>query len=168
MDMDLAKAMVLVVPLAFGFGFVTFGSYSHVAQTEAVEAAEPVDVVVLDKEVDRVRRSGSDSGSRYRYVPQVEYQYEVDGESYVDDTVYPAGITRRHSTRSAAEAEIERFHPGEVAVGFVDPDDPETSYLVDVDADSIRTRTIVMSVVGLPMLLWGLVLNFRWAARVED
>ncbi len=158
--------MILVIPLALGMGFVAGGSHTYVAQTEAVESAEPIEVEVLDTEIERERRS-SDSGPRYRYTPVVEYRYEIDGETYVDDTVYPAGISESQNSRSAAEEEISRFEPEETAMGFADPDNPETSYLIDMSVDEITTRSTVFVGIGALVLLGALYVNFRWAARIE-
>ena len=158
--------MLLGIPLLFGFVFVAGGTHTYVAQTDAIEAAEPIEVEVLDTEIERERRS-SDSGSRYKYTPVVEYRYMVDGETYTDDTVYPAGISQSQSSRSAAEREISEYVPGETAAGFADPDNPENSYLIDMSPREVAFRSSIFAVVGSLALLVGLVLNFRWAARID-
>jgi len=89
--MPLGRVMILGIPLVLGFGFLAAGTHTYVEQTDAIEAAEPVEVEVLDTEIERERRS-SDSGSRYKYTPVVEYRYEIDGETYTSDT----GLSRRY------------------------------------------------------------------------
>ena len=158
--------MLLGIPLLFGFVFVAGGTHTYVAQTDAIEAAEPIEVEVLDTEIERERRS-SDSGSRYKYTPVVEYRYEIDGETYTDDTVYPAGISQSQNSRSAAEREISDFEPGETAMGFAAPDDPEVSYLIDMSPREVALRSSIFAVIGSIIFFVGIVINFRWAARID-
>jgi len=164
--MPLGRVMILGIPLVLGFGFLAAGTHTYVEQTDAIEAAEPVEVEVLDTEIERERRS-SDSGSRYKYTPVVEYRYEIDGETYTSDTVYPGGISQSESSRSAAEDEISDFVPGETAAGYAAPDSPEVSYLIDMSPREIAFRSSIFGVVGSVIFLAGLIANLRWAARVD-
>jgi hypothetical protein len=72
-------------------------------------------------------RSGSEGGST-SYVPQLRYEYEVDGDSYVSSRI-AAGSGPSFSSRSGAEDWLEEFPDGGEVTVHYKPSRPDRSVL---------------------------------------
>lgn len=116
-----AAAVVIVLSL-IALGYL---AYDYHEQTTLIDEAEEVEATVVDvgiEEIDERR------GTSYR--PDVEYGYEYDGSRYTSDNVFPPGIFVRdyHSRQEASEI-TSLYEEGENTTAYVDPSNPETSFL---------------------------------------
>lgn len=76
-----------------------------------------------------ISSEGGGEDAEVKYVPELQYEYEVDNERYVNSR-YGFGTTPTFSERSAARSWTEERYPedGQVAVHY-DPDRPDRSVL---------------------------------------
>ncbi|MGM0591237.1 MAG: DUF3592 domain-containing protein [Halobacteriota archaeon] len=121
------KLVTSVLITVLGIGLVLVGGYTIYETHEATSSAEEVDAVVVDSHVDDIRNREDEDN---RYVPEVTYEYEYDGEEHTSDNVYPGwhepGITEEEARLIVADHE-----EGETVTAYVNPDDPADSYLLE-------------------------------------
>lgn len=109
------------------------------------DAFEPVEAQVLGSEL-RVN-----SGESTSYIPEIEYEFTVAGETYTSDSVYP-GTDFNIKNRDFAESLVDRYSEGEVVEAYYDPEDPTDAFL---ENESVATRSIVFAIISVPFVLVG-------------
>ena len=117
-----------------------------------------VDATVVDSAVHEPATGGPEA------VPNVEYEYAVDGETYTSRSIWP---TRSRSPdrvdRQVARRIVEDYPVDAEVIARYDPADPETVYLIDqFDRTGERVELVVGSALvvgflGLVVLLVGIV-----------
>ncbi|ELZ13705.1 hypothetical protein C479_02631 [Halovivax asiaticus JCM 14624] len=124
-----------VVPVVFGFLLIVAGAALFVSEQRASGSAEPVDATVLTSEVyDAEPGDAPNDKTDDEYRPLVEYEYAYEGETYTSEDLCPGtgeGCVPEGNTPDAAEAFLEDYSEGETVTAYVQPDDPDISYLVD-------------------------------------
>lgn len=128
----------ILVFLAIGGGLVYGGLYLQ-GQMPSGEATEATDATVLES--DFTQRG---SGSEREFKIRVTYEYEVDGETYRSSNVKAGEASYTVDTRqSARELLDEQWADGATIEAQVDPDDPETAYLVGYRRGDRLERTLI-------------------------
>jgi len=134
-------AIVALVGVAF-FGFSAFNIATH---QMAVSNTEQVEGVVLDNGVTRL--PGGDQPDSY--MPYVEYRYEVGGETYVNNNVYPGFGGKSMSFRSDAREFLEGYQVNETVTVYVKGNDPQSSFLVKT---GLSFGMVLFMLIGLGLL----------------
>ena len=121
-----------VLLIAIGVLFAGLGGSLYLDQQAAIENSVPIEGTVLTSEVEIDRPSDPDDPTSY--YPVVTYRYEYDGQSYTNDNVFPG--TGRQSTSESRAAEIVReYADGETVTVYVDPAEPQRSFLLKESAE---------------------------------
>lgn len=146
----------LVFPGLFaviGLFLVYTGAERILTQRRALERYVPVEATVEDTDMSIRGREGPSQ----TYKPEITYEYEYDGESYRSKTVYPGG---NYDSRDEVGVRrlVDNHNVGDTVEAFVDPDDPENSYLVEGE---LRTARLF---VGAGILLVVVALGLVWYA----
>ena len=128
--------------LLFGIGFSLFAVVTFFTGVES-EGWPAVDGSMVVSEVD-IRRESRSGGlpDKKTYVPRVEYEYVVEGESYRGHRFEL--VERGRQDRSSVERDLRGFEVGETVPVRFDPGNPAASVL----------RVGVPSAMGV-MLLFG-------------
>lgn len=102
-----------------------------------------------------ISSDGGGDDSEVKYVPELQYEYEVESDTYVSSR-YGFGTTPTFNERSAARSWIEERYPegGEVTVHY-DPDRPDRSVL-----EPGAGRSLMAVVVGLAFTGVGIFMLF--------
>lgn len=119
----------LVFPTLFvlvGGYLAATGGQRIVVQRRAVESYEPVDATVEDSDFEARGREGPSQ----TFKPEITYEYEYDGKTYTSDTVFPGGNYDSRDEESVRRL-VDNHNVGDDVTVYVDPDDPESSYLVE-------------------------------------
>jgi hypothetical protein len=143
-------AIAAVVGVAF-FGFSAFNIATH---QMAVSNTEQVEGVVLDNGVTRL--PGGDQPDSY--MPYVEYRYEVDGETYVNNNVYPGFGGKSMSLRSDAREFLEGYQVNETVTVYVKENNPQSSFLVKT---GLSFGMVIFMLIGLGLLFFAARSVFR-------
>lgn len=96
------------------------------------------------------REAGRDARNLpgWHYVPTVRYHYEFNGKSYESDVV--CSRTTPITSKSVADAFMQKYGPGASAECHVDPDDPDIAMLELPNRDgSMRTAKFGGLAIGL-------------------
>lgn len=146
-----------LVILAIGFAAVSFSWVGFASSTAEISGAEEIQVTVIDTGVTE-QGTGTNSG----YIPQVKYTYEINGETYESENVYPGIGDRKFADREGARAVASSYGNGSTARGYVDPDNPEQAFLEKPS----MTRQLFDQVGYVVGVLVGLVLSVAggWGA----
>lgn len=135
-----------------GIGMAVYGK-ATLGDAKASENWPSVTGQVIYTDVDRVHRmsgSSSSSGSEYRYVPEVQYEYQVEGARYEGDRI-AFGSTRERS-RFRAQDVVDRYPIASDVNVHYDPSNPSNSVL-EPGADLVLS---IMPWGGLLFLLAGI------------
>lgn len=94
--------------------------------------------------------------NKYGDEPQIEYDYQVDGETYTNDTLWPsetAPMKRRltKQNQTFATSVVEPYEPGDQITVYYDADAPENAFLFN-ERDLIRP--VLFVVFGLVPIVW--------------
>ena len=143
-------AIVALVGLAF-FGFSAFNIATH---QMAVSNTEQVEGVVLDNGVTRLP-GGEQPDS---YIPWVEYRYEVDDETYVNNNVYPGFGGKSMSFRSDAREFLEGYQVNETVTVYVKSNAPQNSFLVKT---GLPIGMVLFMLIGLGIICFAVLSVFR-------
>lgn len=76
---------------------------------------------------DLTASTGTQGGGKH-YVPEIEYEYTVEGTTYTSDSVYP-GTDFDIQAKSVADSLMEAYPAGSVVEAYYDPDDPTSAFL---------------------------------------
>ena len=127
------KGLGILAVLLFLTLFAFFFTVPVIDHNSSVQHNEPAAGTVLETDVDvRV-----DDGDR-EYRPVVTYEYTVDGETYLEDNVYPGRFDRWHDSESTARDVVDRYvegsdrkTSGEGVTAYYNPDEPGEAYLTN-------------------------------------
>jgi len=139
-----ARPRRLVVPtlLALVGIYIAFtGAQRILAQRRAVKSFEPVDATVESSDFQARGRQGPSQ----TYKPEITYEYEYEGETYRSETVFPGG---NYDSRDEVGVRrlVDEHNVGDRVTAYVDPADPETSYLVEGE---LRTAWLFVAAGGV-------------------
>lgn len=113
---------------------------------------EPVTARV--READLETDSNRTGGTTTTYVPTITYEYTVDGETYVNDNLYPGPATAGSNSEDEQRSLLDEYPEGETVQAYYDPTDPADSFL----EDESRTRQATgLGVLGGLLLAFGVV-----------
>jgi hypothetical protein len=153
----------MVVQRLFGLvavgvgGLFVYNAAQTFQATERRQEYEPIEARILESEVETdVSPSAEDpSENMTRYLPNIEYEYTVGGETHVNDNVYPGPTTSGSHTEEETQELVDRYPAGETVEAFYDPDDPAASFL---ENESQNRQAISLGILGAAGLIFGLVL----------
>lgn len=126
-----------------GIGMAIYAK-ATLGDAKASESWPGVTGQVIYTDVDRVHKMSSTSGSNsseYRYVPEVQYEYQVEGVTYEGDRIQ-FGSSRERS-RFRAQDVVDRYPITSEVTVYYDPANPSKSVL-EPGAD-----------LGLTLMPWG-------------
>ncbi len=110
---------------------------------------EPVRARILSSDL---RKSTGGRSGGVKWVPEIEYEFTVDGETYTSDSVWPGGDLAG-TDEDHRQAIVDRYPEGEVVEAFYDPRDPSVSFL---ENESRGVASILLIVFGVGFVLAGL------------
>lgn len=113
-----------IIFAAAGLLFVGFGSYMAHSQRVKLRTYVPVEATILDKRIE----SSTDSDGDTTYKPVIDFRYVVNNREYQSDQVTP--LTVSSSSRSQAQAMLDRFQVRQSTTAYHDPADASEAYLV--------------------------------------
>jgi hypothetical protein len=116
-----------VLLIAIGVAFAGIGGYLYTDQQAAIENSVPIEGTVVASGVDVDRPSDPDDA--VSYYPEITYRYEYEGQSYTNDNVFP-GSGRQSTSESRASSIAAEYAEGETVTVYVDPSEPQRSFLV--------------------------------------
>lgn len=143
--MSLGQWAAAVVTIGTGvflgyMGMVTFRA------SERGQAYEPVEATIRNSRLERDENT---------YRPDIEYEYTVGGETFVNDDLYP-GYGYWGSNKKDKHQEIVNKYPeGAVVEAYYDPKDPSTSVLIN---KSMKRRAIGMMAASGLVVVFGFVI----------
>lgn len=128
------KRLILIVwILIFTVPAILGGTLVRV-QRERIASYRPVSATILGQEIEeRTKRSFRDDRVRRvrTYRPVVRYRYEVAGEDYTADEVYPITVgLGGFGAKGVMQRIAEEFQRGEKVTAYVDPADPSRAFLL--------------------------------------
>lgn len=123
--MPLVPLLVGVVFLLAGLGAFGYLGISVSRQHNRLSHAIEVDGTIESDSIEVNRVSGGDTDTKYEV--DLQYGYEVNGDSYRASTLYPGNDKLPSRERAAAVA--AEYSPGQQVTTYVLEDDPDTAYL---------------------------------------
>lgn len=117
--MWLSISLMLVLP----FGFFLSGLASAQRQHRIIQTCQPVQAKILTSHV----TSYKESRGGVHFVPEVKYQYEVEGKACQSERLMPLYGS---GTEEWAQSVVARFPAGESCTAFYDPQDPGQAILL--------------------------------------
>jgi hypothetical protein len=99
-------------------------------------------------------RQSSSGGNKWRYIPRLEYRYEIDGAEFTNDNIQFVSVSWEFKDRFKAERVTKPYPVGRKIDVFYDPEDPEESVLQKGSVGGAPWGYIIGSV----MLVLGVVL----------
>ena len=116
--------------IVIGVGFIgwSFHMRGVAAASEAWPAA-PGEITASEV-THSVKQSSSSSGNNWRYIPRVEYRYELDGAEYSNDNIQFVSVSWEFNERFKAERVTKPYPVGKAVDVFYDPTDPGNSVLL--------------------------------------
>lgn len=161
-------SVFLVVAIVGGFGAVLVGGglwvlfkqhwqiMTYTSTSGEIVRADvgPVDPPWYAPSSVDARRAGTEN--KYGDEPQIEYEYQVDGESYTNETLWPsdmAPMTKRltKQNQNFAGSVVAPYESGDEITVHYDPDEPENAFLFD-ERDLLRP--VLFVVFGLIPISW--------------
>jgi len=142
--------------LVFGVGVGGLGGwlvYSAVGEYRTSgrrEEFEPVEARVVHSELEGGRSIGDQTG--VSWMPDIEYEYTVEGERYRSDSVWP-GRDMTGTDKQKRQAVVDSYPEGEVVEAYYDPENPSVAFLED---EAQVVKSVVLGIFGVVFLLWGL------------
>jgi len=127
MDTKSVGAVVLLVIGGLFMGGI--GGGTAFAHNGAVQENVEITGIVQDTGVDKKVTTDSEGNREVKYRPIVTYEYEVDGETYEQDNVFPGSFTRWQGSRSWAEGVAGDYQQGEEIAVFYNPRDNSHAYI---------------------------------------
>lgn len=128
----------IAVFLAIGAGLAYGGLHLQNAMPSDADV-EPIEATVTDADYTQ-RGRGSDRS----FVIDVTYEYEVDGETYTSSNIKAGAEGYTVSNQQSAQTLLEeQWQVGTTIEAMVNPDAPETAYLVGYKSGDRLERTLV-------------------------
>jgi hypothetical protein len=124
MDKKGVGVVLIVVFLAIFGGIGFLPTLQHNID---VQENEPVTATIVDTDID-VRTNDDDEKE---YSPVITYEYEVNGQTYRNDNVYPGGFTRWHDSRGEAQSVVDEHPVGSETTVHYRPGNPGKAYLTN-------------------------------------
>ena len=160
------KVMIGLLIVVFLMGTAgLWAGYSRWSLGSASMSWESVEGKVTSSTVNRSGRARTNSSSGGTdYYAKISYQFMVDGKSFTGDQVRfddPPGGSGEGGRREAEEF-VERFSAGSSTTIYYDPDNPESSVLIQG-----TTGTGVWIPGGLGILAWAFGLWLLSAMRKQ-
>lgn len=128
LQVPLHRLLVPGVIAVVGVYLAYAGGERVVTQKRAVRRFVAVDAMVKSSKVGTRGPEGKDR----LYYPVIRYTYSYDGEEYESETVFPGG-NYDTSDRERVKGVLDSYPINESATAYVDPEDPERSYLTEGD-----------------------------------
>lgn len=152
-------AQIIVFLIFGGFGFVMLyvGVTQFLRQRRLLQRAQPVSVTIIKSEVFSSTSSDTDSrlgrdNSTMTHRPDVRFRYEVAGQSYESDLLYPNIIAVTYASRESAAEALAPFLVNMKVSAFVDPSMPDKAFLI-AQAGAGPAVFMVIGII-LPPLAW--------------
>ena len=156
------KGLFVTAFLFFVLVFTAAWTLPVVDHNSSVQQNEPVDATILDVDIETQVDDGDTE-----YTPVITYEYEVGGDTYTAENVYPGQFVRWHDSRSSAEEATDQYDVGETATAYYNPADPQEAYLFNPGWPSGWFITIGSILVGLLGGGWLVRKGFRrWRQRM--
>ena len=149
-----AGAAVLFVVVLFLGGIGVLPVVDH---NLSVQEHEPTDATIEQTDIEWKE---DDDGDR-EYRPDITYTYQVDGETYTQDNVFPGRFTRWNSDRSWAQSVVDQYEEGEQATIHHSPRDPGQAYLHNDGWPSAWYVGAIHVAVGMLSGLWFVSYGFK-------
>ena len=152
MNPKLAGILLIII----GGGFLAW-SYHMRGIAAASETWPSVMGEITTSEVTHTVKHSSSGKNKWRYVPKVEYRYEIDGAEYSNDDIQFVSVSWQFKDRFRAERVIKPYPAGRKVDVFYDPTDTGNSVLQKGSVAGAPWGYII----GTAMLGLGLVLTVR-------
>jgi hypothetical protein len=155
---QVAVAVALgVVCAGVGLALVFDAARRILFQRRARRSFERVDAVVADAALHEPADGGPHA------IPHVEYEYDVDGESYTSRRLWPTRtLSPDPVDREVALRVVEDHQAGAQVVAYYDPEEPSTAFLLpEFDHTGERRELavglamLVVAAVGVALLVGG-------------
>lgn len=153
----MARIIVFIIFGGFGVFMFVVGVREFVQQRRLLDAARPVEAVILRSEVRSSRSSDTDSrtlrdNSTTSHTADVLFRYEIDGRAYESDLLRPSVIVRGFASSEGAAEEVRPFPVGATVKAFVDPSRPDKAFLIAERS----AGPLVFMIIGLllPPIAW--------------
>jgi hypothetical protein len=118
-----------ILTIIIGAGLIGW-SYHMRGVAAASEAWPSVAGEITISEVTHSVNQSSSSGNKWRYIPRVEYRYELDGAEYSNDKIQFVSVSWEFKDRFKAERVTKPYPVGKMIDVFYDPTDPGSSVLL--------------------------------------
>ena len=130
-----------------GLGLIGLGIFSEFQQHARLAAARQTQAVVLSSSI-------GTKGNRDSYVPDIRYQYTVNGKAYTSQRIYP-GINGIHSGHGYADSErmVLNYPKGKKCPVWYETGKPQIAFLVP----HYSWGSIILMLFGIPFFVAGLV-----------
>ena len=114
--------------------------------------------IVLGKQLEEhERRTTRADDNRYSYEPIVKFRFEVQGQQFTGDSVFPDTFrVGGNLGYSAVRAALERFQTGEETTAYFNPENPAEACLIR------RPSFFTYLVVLLPIVVASGLVGFLW------
>ena len=147
--------------LLLGIGLVVGGWQFHQGAQHATENAIETEGTVLSAALTEKNGSGPNrdgTGSNSGYVPEIEYRYTYEGETYTSTSICPGTAEGCEASNIRSQDDVEGFlsqYPeGETVTVYVVPDEPSRAFLIETDSGSLAH--FMMMGIGALLLLSSL------------
>lgn len=149
---SVGNALVSLVPVGIGAVIAWNGWTGYTDEQElvgnAVETqAKITDIGATGQDQPRDGDDPGTSSTHAEYVPQIVFEYTVEGETYTATNVDPpaegVGTTPRYSSESRARTHFEEYEEGETVTAYVDPARPDEGFL-ERETNTVRNLGYVV------------------------
>jgi hypothetical protein len=119
-----------ILMVVIGVGFIGWSYHMRgIAAASEVWPAAP-GVITASDVSHSVKQSSSSSGSKWRYIPRLEYRYELEGAEYTNDNIQFVSVSWEFKDRFKAERIVKPYPVGKAVDVYYDPTDPRNSVLL--------------------------------------
>jgi hypothetical protein len=152
-------AQIIVFLIFGGFGLVMLyvGVTQYFRQRRLLHRAQPVNATILKSEVFSSKSADTDSrlqrdNSTTTHRPEVRFRYEVNGQTYESELLYPNIIVVGYASRESAAEALAAYPVNAKVRAFVDPSLPDQAYLIA----EAGAGPVVFIIIGifLPPVAW--------------
>jgi Protein of unknown function (DUF3592) len=152
-------AQIIVFLIFGGFGLVMLyvGVTQYFRQRRLLRRAQPVDATILKSEVFSSKSADTDSrllrdNSTTTHRPELRFRYEVNGQTYESELLYPNIIGVGYASRESAAEVLTPFPVGAKVRAFVDPALPDQACLI-AEAGAGPVVFVIIGIL-LPPVAW--------------